>query len=167
MIRALTLLGALSFIVAIALLAIDAEENVIAAIALIIVSLVISGVLTVRAIYLRAKTVAFDARNFATGNVRHARLVEVRDPRGLFNPSSELTLEFEGDDGKRHRIERDVPVPFPLAWGYRLGKRFKLPGLRDTDLTDLLAFELRHEGFELDLGRGPAGDATAVSPRDA
>jgi hypothetical protein len=158
-IRALTLLGAASFIAAIALLIADPGGNAVLAIVLIIASLMISGFLTVRAIYFKAQTVAGDARAFAAGNVQQARLVEIGDPRGFLSPEATITLELEGEDAKRHRIERDVPVPFPLAWGYRLGKRFNLPYLRDADLTDLMAFELRREGLDVDLGRGSRTEA--------
>ena len=51
-----------------------------------------------------------------------------------------------------HSFQRDVPVPFPMAWSYRLGKR--MPGFRTLDLTSLMATELRRDGLDVDVSRG-------------
>ena len=64
-----------------------------------------------------------------------------------------MALELEGEDGTVHPFEREIPIPFPMAWSYRLGKRFKLPMLQ-TDLTQLTAFELKREGMEVTVERG-------------
>jgi hypothetical protein len=64
-----------------------------------------------------------------------------------------VTLELEGEDGTVHPFERGIPVPFPIAWSYRLGRRFKLP-MMQTDLTQLTAFELKREGMDVTVGRG-------------
>ena len=64
-----------------------------------------------------------------------------------------MVLELEGEDGTAHRFERDVPVPFPAAWSYRLGKRLRLPLVRSTDLDEMIAFELRREGMDVSVGR--------------
>jgi hypothetical protein len=49
-----------------------------------------------------------------------------------------------------------VPVPFPVAWGYRLGKRFNVPVLRSMNLTEMLSSELRREGMKVTLSRPSA-----------
>ena len=69
-----------------------------------------------------------------SGDIQHARLVGVGEPKGFFTPEATVMLELEGEDGTVHPFERDVPVPFPMAWSYRLGKRFNLP-LMQTDLS--------------------------------
>jgi hypothetical protein len=57
-----------------------------------------------------------------------------------------------------HNFEREIPVPFPMAWSYRIGKRFNLPLMR-TDLSQLMAFELNREGMDVSVGRGAAAEA--------
>ena len=97
-----------------------------------------------------------DARRFVSGDIQQARLVDVGDPSGIFNPESTVVLELEGEDGTSHRFERDVPIPFPVAWSYRLGKRFNLPWVGGSDLGGLMAVELRREGMDVSVGRGHA-----------
>jgi hypothetical protein len=80
----------------------------------------------------------------------------VDDPKGVFWPKSALHLELEAEDGTVHPFERDVPVPFFMAWGYRLGKRFNLPLFGRTDLDELVAFQLRREGMKVSVGRPSA-----------
>ena len=152
-IRLLTALGAACFFGAIALLLADSEDNAVIAIALILASLGISLVLGIRSGYHKARGIVRDAQAFASGDIQHARLVEVGDPKGLINPESTVVLELEGEDGTTHRFERDVPVPFPMAWSYRFGRRFKVPFMT-ADLNSLMAFELRREGMDVEVGRG-------------
>jgi hypothetical protein len=152
-IRVLTLLGIACFAGAVVLVAIDSQENGAIAIALILASIGISILLAIRSAYHKARGIVRDAHAFATGDIQHARLVEVGDPKGILNPESTVVLEFEDDNGTVHRFDRDVPVPWPMAWSYRLGKRFNLPFL-GTDLNSLMAFELRREGLDVDVSRG-------------
>ena len=93
-----------------------------------------------------------------SGDIQHARLVDVGDPKGIFGPECDVTVELEGEDGTVHTFTRDVPVPFPLAWSYRAGKRFNLPLLR-TDLAETMAFELRREGMDVSARRPVAPSA--------
>jgi len=125
---------------------------------LILVSFGISTLLGIRAAFHKARGFVNDARTFITGDIQQARLVAVGDPKGILNPESEVTVELEGDDGAVHTFSRGVPVPFPLAWSYRLGKRFNLPWLRSY-LNSLMAFELRREGMDVDVGRSLAPEA--------
>ena len=48
-----------------------------------------------------------------------------------------------------HSFQRDVPVPAPMAWSYRLGKR--IPGFPTIDLTGLMATELRRDGLDVSV----------------
>ncbi len=105
-----------------------------------------------------AREVVGAAKSFVTGDVQHARIAEVGEPEGFFTPSSNLVLELEGEDGAIHRFDREVPVPFPAALAYRLGRRFKLPFVGRKPLTEMMAFELRREGLDIDLNwRPPPG----------
>ncbi|MGH2987336.1 MAG: hypothetical protein ACRDLO_11715 [Solirubrobacterales bacterium] len=113
----------------------------------------ISIVLMVRRGYHAARGIVRDAHAFASGDIQHSRLVDVGDPQGILNPESTVVLELEDENGTVHRFDRDVPVPFPMAWSYRLGKRFNLPFL-GTDLGGLMAFELRREGMDVEVNRG-------------
>jgi hypothetical protein len=80
-----------------------------------------------------------------SGDIQSARLVSVEEPRGIFSPSSEV-------------------IPFPAAWGYRLGKRFNLPLLRSLNPTELMAAELRREGMSVSVGRPSAAAEPAQAP---
>lgn len=153
MIRVLTLLGVACFAAAVVLVAIDSRENGVIAIALILASIGISILLAIRSAYHKARGIVRDAHAFATGEIQHARLVEVGDPKGILNPESTVVLEFEDEDGTVHRFDRDVPVPWPMAWSYRFGKRFNPPFFQ-TDLSQLMAFELKREGMDVDVSRG-------------
>ena len=51
-------------------------------------------------------------------------------------------------------------MPFFMAWGYRLGRRFNLPLMRNIELDELMAFELRREGMSVSVGRSDAPRAS-------
>lgn len=161
MIRLFSLLTIACWGGAILLLATDAESNAVVAIVLILLAAGLSAILAARSAYLRVKGFADDARGFLSGDIQHVRLVSVGDPSGWFTPAAPVTLEFQGADGEPHLWERDIPVPFPYAWGYRLGKRFNVPGLKQLDPTALLATQLRREGVKLTLSRPGAAPAQA------
>ena len=157
MIRALTLIGVGCFVGAIALLA-AGEGNAPVAVILILLSIAISIVLGIRRGYRKARDIVSDARRFASGDVQKARIVDVGDPKGIFNPQVNVMLELEGEDGTTHSFDREVPVPFPVAWSYRLGKRFNLPLVRSANLAEMMAFELKREGMDVNVGHAGAQD---------
>ena len=123
------------------------------AIVLFLISLVIAVVLLFRRLFHAAKDAVNDARAFASGDVQKARIVEVGDPRGWFNPQSNVVLELEAEDGTKRSFDHDIPVPFFVAWGYRLSKRFKLPLISEANLTELMGVELRREGMNVSAWR--------------
>jgi hypothetical protein len=140
--------------------------SVPAGVLLLLIGLLIEGALAVRAAVRRAldavghaRAVVTDARTFFTGDVQHARLVDVGEPHGWFSPAMDVAIELEDAEGGVHRIDREVPVSFPLAWGYRLGKR--LPGLSRINLTEMLAVELKREGRKINVSRPEPGEAPA------
>jgi hypothetical protein len=152
-IRIATALGVVCLVAAVGLVIIDSERNLIPIVVLFAFSFAIAVLLGVRRAILRAREIVGDARRFASGRVQTARLTKVGDPKGLINTRANVVLEFEGEDGAIHTIDRDMPVPFPVAWGYRLGKRFKLPLIRSINLAEMLAFELSREGMRVSVGR--------------
>jgi len=158
-VRVLSLLSVACVAGAIALVVLGEDTNTPYVVVLVLFAFGITTLLGLRAAYLKARSIVSDANAFIRGRVQHARLVSVGDPKGIFWPRSALGLELQGEDGKLHAFERDVPVPFFVAWGYRLGRRFNLPGLRSIDLTKLMAFELRREGMSVSVGRGDAPQA--------
>lgn len=162
MIRALSLAGSGCLVLAFGLLLIDAERFAIAAVVLILVSIPIGAFLGLRRGYQKAREIAGAAQSFVTGNVQHARIAEVGEPEGFLTPTTNLVLELQGEDGAIHRFDRDVPVPFPVALSYRLGKRFKLPIVGRSSLTELMAFELRREGLDIDLDWRPPPDQEII-----
>ncbi len=166
MIRFLTWLGIVCLVGGIVLTVIDARDNAPIAIPLVLVAFGISVLLAIRRGYHKVRGVVDDARMLMSGEIQHARVVDVGAPKGIFNPESTVQLELEGEDGTVRSFEREIPVPFPVAWSHRLGKRFNVPLLGNTDLGELMAFELRREGMDVDLARPPrppAGEETVRS----
>lgn len=165
MIRFLSLLTYACWAGAVLLLIVDSEGNSGYVVALVLVAIALSLVLGVRAAYHRGRRFVSDARAFMSGDIQHARLVSVAEPSGFFSPSSEVTVELEGADGKIHSFQHDVSVPFPFAWGYRLGKRFNVPLLSDLDPTALMASQLRREGMTLTVSRPTSAEPAAAPPQ--
>jgi hypothetical protein len=155
-VRLLSLAGLGCFAAAVVLVAIGDSGNTATIAVLLLTSLGISVVLGIRAAFHKARDVVNDARTFVTGDIQHARLVSVGEPKGWFNPESAVTLELEGADGAVHSFQRDMPVPFPVAWSHRFAKRFNVPGA-NADLSKLMAFELKREGMDVQVGRPFSG----------
>jgi hypothetical protein len=158
-VRTLSFLSIACIAVAIGLVVFGEDQNTPVVVVLVLAAFGITTLLGIRAGYHKARSVVRDASAFVRGDVQHARLVDVGDPKGVLWPKSTLQLELEGEDGQKHAFERDVPVPFVVAWSYRLGKRFNLPLARSTDLGSLMAFELRREGMDVTVGRGDAPES--------
>ena len=152
MIRALTTLGAISFIAAIALIV--GTDQIPVAIVLLLVSIAISTFLAARRGFQLARNVLRDASHFVSGDVQRARIADVSDPKGIFFPKSTVAFELQGDDDTSvHRMEKEVPIPLLAAWSYRLGKRFNLPFLSSFDPAEMMAVELRREGLSVTVAR--------------
>jgi hypothetical protein len=152
-IRALSLLSIACIAAAIVLALATGDDNTPIVVVLVLAAVGISILLGIRSGYHKARNLISDARAFVSGDIQTARLVEVGDPKGLFNPESTVVLELEGEDGVKHRFERDVPIPWPVALSYRFGRRFKAPLVGGTDLSEMMAFELRREGLDVEVGR--------------
>ena len=157
-VRILSALSIACVAAAIALVVFGEDNNTPVVAVLVLAAFGITSLLAIRSGYHKARSIVSDASAFVRGDVQQARLVSVGDPKGIFWPKSELQLEIEGEDGTVHGFEREVPVPFFIAWSHRLGKRFNLP-LMQTDLSQLMAFELRREGMSVSVGRGDAPEA--------
>ena len=155
-VRTLSLLSIACIAAAVILLLTTDDSDTPVVIVLVLVAFGITTLLGIRRGYHKVRGIVDDARRFVSGDIQEARLVDVGDPSGIFNPESTVVLELEGEDGTRHRFERDVPIPFPVAWSYRLGKRFNLPWVGGSDLGELMAVELRREGMDVSVGRGQA-----------
>ncbi len=156
MIRTLSLLSIACIAAAIVLVLATGDDNTPIVIVLVLAAFGITTLLGIRSGYHKVRGVISDARAFVTGDIQTARLVEVGEPKGFFNPESTVVLELEGEDGATHRFERDVPVPLPVALSYRFGRRFKAPLVGGKDLDEMMAFELRREGLDVSVGRGSA-----------
>jgi hypothetical protein len=153
LIRYVTLAGTACFVGAIVATSVDQD---VLAIFLGLISLVIAVVLLFRRLFHAAKDAVNDARAFVSGDVQQARIIEVGDPKGWFNPQSNVVLELEAEDGTKRSFDHDIPVPFFVAWGYRLSKRFKVPLISQANLTELMGIELRREGMNVSASREPA-----------
>lgn len=105
--------------------------------------LALAVMLALRRGFLTARELAGAARSFVTGDVQHARIAEVGEPQGFFTPSSNRVL-------------------------YRLSRRFRLPIVGRKPLTEMMAFELRREGLDIDLDwRPPPGVEIIDGPAEA
>lgn len=162
MVRALSVFATLSLLGGFALAIYASGSGRFGGIALILLAFGIGGLLAARRLYLRVREIVAAVRTFVTGDVRHARIVEVGEPKGFFSPTAETLLEVEGDGGHVHRIDVEMPVPFPAAFGYRLGRRLKLPIIGRRPLSELMALELKREGLKLSAGWRPAPNAEII-----
>lgn len=158
-IRVLSLIDAACLILAVWLLASESGPNAVFAVLVLLAAAVISAILAVWAAYNKGRSVVRDARAFVSGDIQHARLLEVSEPKGIIFTKVNFVLELEGEDGQKHKFDRGVPTPFFAAWAYRLGKRFKVPFLRRFEPSRMLAVELRREGMKVSVSRGGRGEA--------
>ena len=95
-VRALALASVACLVAAVALTVFGGANTPVIVI-LILASAGISTLLAIRAGFIKARGIVEDARTFVTGDIQHARLVDVGDPKGIFNPECEVTLELEGE----------------------------------------------------------------------
>jgi hypothetical protein len=51
------------------------------------------------------------------------------------------------------QFDREILIPFFVAWGYRLSKRFKVPFVSETTLAEVMRLEFRREGLDLSVSR--------------
>jgi hypothetical protein len=163
-VRLLSLAGIACFAAGVVLVVIGDSGNTPTIAVLLLVSFGISVLLGIRAAFHKARGVVNDARTFISGDIQHARLVGVTEPKGWFNPESTVTLELEGADGVVHSFEREMPVPFPVAWSHRFAKRFNVPGA-NADISKLMAFELKREGMDVQVARPFSGAEGRVDER--
>lgn len=162
MIRVVSITATACLVGAATLLAIDAGRFVLAEVLLVLLALCLGALLAARRLFLRTREIVAAVHTFVTGDVRHARIAEVGEPEGFLHPTAETTLEVEGDDGHVHRIKVEMPVPFPAAIGYRLGRRWRLPIIGRKPLSELMALELRREGLKLSAGWRPDPAAEVI-----
>ena len=98
---------------------------------------------------LRLRRAAEELRRLrAGGGPRLLRLVRVSEPRGLIVPTVELELELEARDSTLTRVDAPVPLPWALAWGYRLARAAGTPYVASIDHT-------RRVGIAIPLPRLP------------
>ncbi len=80
-------------------------------------------------------------RVFGDGGPKLVRLVGVDHPAGWILPSSTVTIEVEGRDGRKERFCPEVPVPFPYAWAWRIARRLGVPLVRSVE-PEKVSFEV-------------------------
>lgn len=77
---------------------------------------------------------ARDARRaLGGGGPTAVRVTGVGAPEGLLLPTSTVSLEVDRNDGTVARFAPKIPVPWPYAWGYRLGRGLGLPLVSDVE----------------------------------
>lgn len=162
MVRVISVLATVCFIAAFVVGINGGKSGLAIGLVLLLISLALGGFLLARRVFFRVREIVSAVRTFTTGDVRHARIVDVGEPEGLFGPTAETTLEVEGDDGQVHRLQVEMPVPFPAAMGYRLAHRFNVPIIGRKPLSELMALELKREGLKLSAGWRPAPDAEVI-----
>ena len=58
------------------------------------------------------------------------RLVSVGHPEGWFLPTSEVVLEVKAKDGTVSCSAPAFPVPWPVAWAWRIARLLGVPLVR-------------------------------------
>src|SRR4051794_41291258 len=106
-VRLLSLVAVVCLAGAVVLLAQDAGGNLGYALLLFLVFALVSAILVLRAAFNKVRRIVSDARAFIAGDIQHARLIEVSDPKGIFFTRVNFVLELEGADAKKHRIDRN------------------------------------------------------------
>ena len=81
----------------------------------------------------------------AGGGPKSVHLVRVGEPEGLIVPSSEVVVDVETRDGKKVRVEPEVPMPFLVGWGIRLARKLGVPVISKLDPEDF-SFRVRVPG---------------------
>lgn len=82
----------------------------------------------------RIRAAARDIRRvMGKGGPKAVRLAGVDRPAGWFLPTSTMTIEVIGKDGRVERFCPDVPVPFPYAWAWRVARRLGVPLIRRSE----------------------------------
>jgi hypothetical protein len=79
------------------------------------------------------------------GGPQEVRLARVGEPKGWILPLAELEIEVVARDGTTAQFHPELPVPWPLALGYRAARRFNAPLVRDFD-PDQVDLTLRRPG---------------------
>jgi hypothetical protein len=68
------------------------------------------------------------------GGARSLHLVSIEPPRGFIrHREATVTLEVENKRGERKPVERQIPIPIPQAFLWRVAGRVPLPIGRVTD----------------------------------
>ena len=80
-------------------------------------------------------------RVMGAGGPKAVRLAGVDHPSGWLLPSSTVTIEVEGRDGRVETFCPEVPVPFPYAWAWRIARALRVPLVRSLE-PERIGFEL-------------------------
>lgn len=67
------------------------------------------------------------------GGPRALRINGVGSPEGWLFPSSRIDLDLVARDGTTTSFAPELPLPLPLAYGYRLGRALGAPVVSDLD----------------------------------
>lgn len=86
----------------------------------------------------RWKDVAVNARAIRKGGgARTLRLDGIGKPEGWVFPTSTIAIEVVAKDGTKRRFEPDVPVPWPVAYGYRAARKLGAPLISDHEPEEI------------------------------
>src|SRR5689334_16404192 len=67
------------------------------------------------------------------GGPKSIRLKGIGQPHGVFLPRVPVSLEIVGRNGAITAFEPELPIGLYLGFGYRLGRLFRLPVIKDAD----------------------------------
>ncbi|HKJ36245.1 MAG TPA: hypothetical protein VKA36_06735 [Solirubrobacterales bacterium] len=82
------------------------------------------------------------------GGPRAVQLEGISKPRGWIFPTSAPAVRVIAADGRNSLYEPEMPLPLPLAWGYRIARAVGAPVVSDVD----------PEQIELRVGWPPGRD---------
>ncbi|MFN8112811.1 MAG: hypothetical protein U0R51_06385 [Solirubrobacterales bacterium] len=73
-------------------------------------------------------------KSLATGGgPKSVRVKGIGHPHGIFVPRVRVSLEVVGSNGGTTAFEPEFPIGLYLGFGYRLGRLFHLPLIKDAD----------------------------------
>ncbi len=108
---------------------------------------------------------------FSGGGPASISVVNIEPPQGvIFNRDATITLEVTGQDGTQRRVQKEIAIPIPQAFVWKMAGRMPTPLARFTQMGDMNLPSIA--SAEAPVDRHPArpaasAGASACPPRRA
>jgi hypothetical protein len=67
------------------------------------------------------------------GGPKRVRVVSVGEPKGILATTSQVDLEVVAEDGTVTDIQAILPIPAPVVWAWRVGRKLHVPLVSELD----------------------------------